>query len=509
MAASRRVWRSIRGPTINAADATAVALAAWRAEFPHPTGSSCRAPDGYVGPDIRGPELQIYVPALTGISADENGALVWHVSISTPHGLDQRWYFVDAHDGALLHTSTDIRSNYRDFIDCTDPYNIDVCYRSVYLPEYPGYRFGRIEEDVTPCGVNPIYGGTDTDNLYDLVPQVDSYLLTKFQRNGANGHGGLGTGLPNEAPLTSTWATVYLNGYRTWNDFCPNAWFNKYEVEFCAGTVVPDFVMHEHGHAIPFWSHLDGSGSPIGMVYYRYSGALDESQSDLLGEFFELFRSGSTDWIVGDAVPTFPEKRNLADPASVFNPFINSYHPDRFNSPNMYCGEADFGGVHHNSTIPSKGIYLVTVGGTFNGCAIRPLGVEKAEQILYRAVTQYYSTSADFHEAYADLTQAARDLYSPADVWEVTKALRAVEMDQPGYCAGGGWTPHCYAPGDLNCDGQVDFSDINPFVLALADPAGYAQQYPDCNIGTGDCNGDGEVNFSDINPFVALLSGSQ
>jgi hypothetical protein len=62
--------------------------------------------------------------------------------------------------------------------------------------------------------------------------------------------------------------------------------------------------------------------------------------------------------------------------------------------------------------------------------------------------------------------------------------------------------------GDLNCDGAVNFGDINPFVLALSNPAGYAAAFPDCNIMTGDVNGDGHVNFGDINPFVALLSGS-
>jgi hypothetical protein len=53
----------------------------------------------------------------------------------------------------------------------------------------------------------------------------------------------------------------------------------------------------------------------------------------------------------------------------------------------------------------------------------------------------------------------------------------------------------------------VDFADINPFVLALSDPAGYARQFPDCDIRNGDINGDGAVNFADTDAFVALLSG--
>jgi acetyl esterase/lipase len=61
-------------------------------------------------------------------------------------------------------------------------------------------------------------------------------------------------------------------------------------------------------------------------------------------------------------------------------------------------------------------------------------------------------------------------------------------------------------PADLNCDGVVNFDDINPFVLAISDPAAYAAAYPDCNFMNGDCNSDGLVDFDDINPFVVLLS---
>lgn len=61
--------------------------------------------------------------------------------------------------------------------------------------------------------------------------------------------------------------------------------------------------------------------------------------------------------------------------------------------------------------------------------------------------------------------------------------------------------------GDLNCDGSVNFLDINPFVLALTNPAGYAAAFPQCDISQGDINGDGVTNFADINPFVRLLTG--
>ena len=68
----------------------------------------------------------------------------------------------------------------------------------------------------------------------------------------------------------------------------------------------------------------------------------------------------------------------------------------------------------------------------------------------------------------------------------------------------------CQAPwllGDLNCDGAVSFGDINPFVLALTNPGGYAAAFPNCNILNADINQDGRVDFGDINPFVRLLTG--
>ncbi len=64
------------------------------------------------------------------------------------------------------------------------------------------------------------------------------------------------------------------------------------------------------------------------------------------------------------------------------------------------------------------------------------------------------------------------------------------------------------APGDLNCDGTVDFSDINPFVLYLSNFAAWQATYAGCPAENGDINGDGVFpDFGDINPFVALLTG--
>ncbi|MGD8453967.1 MAG: hypothetical protein PVJ57_19295 [Phycisphaerae bacterium] len=64
-----------------------------------------------------------------------------------------------------------------------------------------------------------------------------------------------------------------------------------------------------------------------------------------------------------------------------------------------------------------------------------------------------------------------------------------------------------YDIGDLNCDGLVNNFDISPFILAVTNPDGYAERYPDCDIMLGDINDDGLVNNFDIAPFIGLLTG--
>jgi hypothetical protein len=64
-----------------------------------------------------------------------------------------------------------------------------------------------------------------------------------------------------------------------------------------------------------------------------------------------------------------------------------------------------------------------------------------------------------------------------------------------------------YGRGDLNCDGFVNSFDIDPFVLALLDPAGYAIAFPNCDLNLADVDENGQVNSFDIDPFVAVLLG--
>ncbi len=61
--------------------------------------------------------------------------------------------------------------------------------------------------------------------------------------------------------------------------------------------------------------------------------------------------------------------------------------------------------------------------------------------------------------------------------------------------------------GDTNCDCSVDAFDIEPFIVGLVDPVGYATRYPGCDINNVDCNRDGVIDAFDIEPFINILLG--
>jgi uncharacterized membrane protein len=79
---------------------------------------------------------------------------------------------------------------------------------------------------------------------------------------------------------------------------------------------------------------------------------------------------------------------------------------------------------------------------------------------------------------------------------------------EKGNGASQGWVAHIghISSGDANCDHDVNFDDIDPFVLALTDPDQYNAQYGETSdIKYADINGDGAVDFNDIDPFVECL----
>ena len=114
-------------------------------------------------------------------------------------------------------------------------------------------------------------------------------------------------------------------------------------------TITDDLIGHEYTHGLEnSVSGLSGNGE---------SGALKEATSDIIGEAFEEYRTGSCDWIHGI--------RNLVDPsrstASERGSGQPAAHPTRYEDADWGdpTSSTDSGFVHNNSTVVSHAAYLM------------------------------------------------------------------------------------------------------------------------------------------------------
>jgi hypothetical protein len=115
--------------------------------------------------------------------------------------------------------------------------------------------------------------------------------------------------------------------------------------------------------------------------------------------------------------------------------------------------------------------------------------------VIYASIL--YDVNGD--GTYNDPTSSNYNPNAPSD--EAYNALLYIGARVPGA------PPACI--GDLNCDGQINFGDINPFVLYLSNFATWQAAYAGCNPANGDINCDGtygQGSFGDINPFVSVMT---
>ena len=211
-----------------------------------------------------------------------------------------------------------------------------------------------------------------------------------------------------------------------YSDFlCPNAFWNGSQMVYCAGLAVDDVVGHELTHGV--------TENTSQLLYYYESGAINESLSDIWGEFVDLSNSGGDDspavrWLIGeDLASTVGVIRNMANPPAMGD-------PDKMSSPYYYNSSGDNGGVHFNSGINNKAAYLMTDGDTFNGYTVNGLGIGKVADIYYEAQTNLLTSGSDYADLHTVLNQACQNLIgidgiTSGDCLDVEAAIDAVEMD--------------------------------------------------------------------------------
>jgi Zn-dependent metalloprotease len=181
-------------------------------------------------------------------------------------------------------------------------------------------------------------------------------------------------------------------------------------VKFKPLSIGLDVTAHELTHGV--------TGATADLVYAKESGALNEAVSDIFAVCTEYYATGVLDWQIGEDVYT----PNVAGDALRYmnNPtqdgYSADYYPDRLypgsctpSSGNDYCG------VHGNSGIANLAFYLMVVGGTHpqgkTATVVPAIGMSKARQIWYRALTVYMDEDDNFLQARSKTSQAAADLY--------------------------------------------------------------------------------------------------
>jgi bacillolysin len=409
------------------------------------------------------PRLYVYNQKfLAARQKDDQNYLVWQVDLLAPKPYQHKKYFVNAANGSLVDQRDAVKKAIsRRVFNCNAWQDYSAC---VLEDTLHGMDNGRIEGG-TARGI------TDIDNLYDYTGSIFNYYSTKYGRNGANNHGGLGDSIINPYSKTDSYGLMDNDPYR--GEYCPdNAFFEDAvesggaSINFCSGSATEDVVGHEYTHGVSYYSILDGYGDPYGLDYWYESGAIEEGDADIFGEAIENYISGSSDWLMAEGLASGPF-RSMSDPANLNNDGLGPY-PPQYNSANFYCDFWDNGGVHHNSTVISHAAYLMAMGGSYNGCSISGIGRTKEEAIFYQAITHYFTVTTDFNEAYTALNAACADLYgvSSTDCANVKKALRSVEIDQPGACSGiPATTPQCSfdsAPTVTSVDASADSGSYGP-----------------------------------------------
>ncbi len=190
-----------------------------------------------------------------------------------------------------------------------------------------------------------------------------------------------------------------------------------------------DVVAHELTHGVTeFTSDL---------VYAAESGALNEAWSDIFGESTEIWAGSSPigEWDLGEDLGG-EILRFMDDPTA--DGYSTDYYPDRLYPKGKGCRSSnDNCGVHGNSGIANLAYVLLVEGGTHpqgkTSNVVPSVGLATAEQIFYRANTNYFTSGTTFSQASSMTQQAAADLYTQTEVDACSEAWCAVGV---GDCSG-------------------------------------------------------------------------
>lgn len=322
---------------------------------------------------ITPPQLRIYDPSIIGNSGSLR--LVWDMKVYSDGS-------TQVHDQILLDAHTgEVALKY--------PLNIPALRRDIFDSNNTSSDPGaRVRSDVqNPPGPGPT-GIGDADNAYDFTRDAYDFYWNKHGRDGIEG---LGWDISSTVRFCSTNTDICSQ--------CPcrNAFWNGLRLYFGGAMVADDVLGHEYTHGVTQFESF--------LIYLNQSGAINESFSDIWGEFIDLTNGAGTDtpevkWLIGEDIGTI---RSMKNPPSFSD-------PDRMGSPLFYTGPNDNGGVHTNSGVGNKLTYLLTDGDTFNGQTVTGLGIDAVADLFYEVNANLLTSGANYSDLYHSLVQAAINL---------------------------------------------------------------------------------------------------
>ncbi|MDH4201556.1 MAG: M4 family metallopeptidase [Phycisphaerae bacterium] len=363
-------------PSITAEEAAFLAVDLMQAEHPN------------VELENSDPQLMIYQPEVIGNSGSTR--LVWHTVVtSVPAYVVNEVVLIDAHTGeTALRYSQIINARNREIWDVDGDDEADPV-------------LARAEGD-QPTDI------VDVDDAYDFLGDTYDFYLNEHGRDSIDD-----AGMLMKATVRFTFANAFWTGS---------------EMLFGLGFAVDDVTSHELTHGVTQYES--------NLIYMNESGAINESFSDMWGEWVDLTNTGGNDdpsvrWLMGEDVPGMGAIRDMSNPPAFGD-------PDSKCSPLWYDGPFDNGGVHWNSGVGNKLCYLLTDGDTFKDVEITGMGISAVADLMYECQTNLLTESSDYADFHVALTQAAINLrWTEDEQWNLEKACLVTELSK------------CFDPADL------------------------------------------------------------
>lgn len=351
------------------------------------------------------PNLMVFAPSVLG--EDGPVQLVWEVKVDSEQEpeLNERW-LVDAKTGVVARryplTHSALNRQIRDSSNTT---------------AWPG-TLVRSEGGAAT-------GTVDVDNAYTFLGNTYNFYLNNHGRDSYNDFGATIHGTVRYCPSVTN---------------CPwgNAQWTGSRIRFGNGYATDDVTAHEFTHAVTDFTSA--------LVYANASGAINESFSDVWGEFVDLNNGAGDDsaavrWDMGEDLPN-GRLRSMDDPPARGDPdrVGSSLYVPATNNPK---NSNDFGGVHSNSGVNNKLCFLLTDGDTFNGQTVTGMGINQVADLYYEANANLLTSGANWTDLFEALRQAAVNLgWNVEDRNNLYRACRAVEIASPD---------NLYVDGDSNC----------------------------------------------------------